>query len=151
MIARQTAHVDIQDVRRKALRHQLEGPGTSVNAFAKRIGKSQPLLADVLRGEKGFGERLARDIEKRAGWTIGVLDREPGSQVAEPMIRYGLPISPDAVDMGREWDKLHEPIRTQLLMLVRTLIEAQGGGDRPKPRGKSGRGRRHDGPHDRPS
>jgi hypothetical protein len=129
--------MNIQDVRRRALRAKLAEQTTTLNAFAKATGKSQSLLADVMRGAKGFGERLARDIERRAGWTDKLLDSEPGTGLSEPMIRHGLPISPDAVDMGREWDKICEPIRTHLLVLVRMLLDAQGDGDgRPKPRGK---------------
>lgn len=138
--------MEIQDIRRRALEAQIKALSTTVNAFAKTIGKSQPLLADVLRGAKGFGERLARDIERRAGWADKLLDHEPGDRVGEPMIRYGLPISPDAVDMGREWDKIREPLRTQVLVLVRMLVEAQerGADGRTKTRGKRRAEQRHD-------
>jgi hypothetical protein len=146
--------VEIQDIRRRALRHELDrsdrwrdprtGKG-SVSAFAKSIGKSQPLLADVLRGEKPFGEKLARDIEKRAGFASMSLDKPPTAEgIAEPPATYvlhGLPVSAEEVDVGREWGKLHEPLRSQWRLLLEMIVAEQVRDDR-KPR-KSPKKRPH--------
>lgn len=133
--------------RRRALKHVIDTDSRwkgNESAFARDSKTAQSQISDMIRGPKSFGEKVARRIERDAQLDTGILDREPGDNVAEPMIRYGLPISPDAVDMGREWDKLREPIRTQLLTLVQMLVNTQGGGDQPRP----GRGKRRSG--DRP-
>lgn len=64
--------MDIQAIRRARLREVI-GAGSIVE-FAKRVGKSPTQLSDMLGERKSFGEKVARDIEKRARLPTGSLD-----------------------------------------------------------------------------
>ena len=78
-------------------------------------------------GRKNIGEELARLIEKRyrrpAGWLDG-LDMAP-QQVKEPTMLYGVQITEDGVRLGHEWDKLDEPLRSQIRVMIETLVAKQ--------------------------
>jgi hypothetical protein len=76
--------MEIQALRRKNLQRyiaknypnqKLPEKG-NVSAFARAIKKSQPQIADTLRSVKPFREKLARDIENRAGIPQFWLDAE---------------------------------------------------------------------------
>lgn len=63
---------DIADIRRENLRRLVERDGLS--SIAKRAGKPDRQLNDMIAGRKSFGEKVARAIEaaldpaRRAGW-----------------------------------------------------------------------------------
>jgi phage repressor protein C with HTH and peptisase S24 domain len=82
--------VDIQLTRRERLR-QLIGDeyGGNVSRFGQLIGKSQSQLSSTLTGRKGFGERLARQIEVAIGLPKGWLDRVDDAQNVEEDVPEG--------------------------------------------------------------
>lgn len=125
-----------QEVRRKALNHVIKQEHSgNRSAFARRADKPAAQIADMLAGRKKFGEKIARQIERRAGLAKGLLDIDPDSPqgvhaVREAMTAYGLPITPDEAAHGRAWGKLRAPIRELLQQLVDVLVSEQ---DHPKP------------------
>lgn len=73
----------------------------NATALGRAVGRSQPMISNVLNRQKGFGERLARDIESRLAplipqITTGWLDLEPSQ------------------DFGPSGDSLEVPIPTTL-------------------------------------
>jgi len=71
------ARMDIQDVRRARLQAIItKGWNGNVTAFATSIHKSPTQIADMLAGRKSFGEKVARDIEKRGRLGHKSLDGE---------------------------------------------------------------------------
>lgn len=118
-----------QEVRRKALQAVInEEHGGNVSAFARRAHKAQSQIADMLAGRKSFGEKVARNIETKADLIPGILDRDPkdpnNTRSAETMI-FGAPITAEAAQIGREWAKLDEPLRSQMATLILTLVAHQ--------------------------
>jgi SOS-response transcriptional repressor LexA len=83
--------MDIQAIRRENLTrmfHRLSPD--DVTGFSKIIGKSQSATSDLLLGRKSFGEKMARSIEKNAGWPLMSLDA-----FEEPNVQIGLKLYPD--------------------------------------------------------
>jgi len=135
-----------QDIRRKALMHVVKTEyGGNVSAFARRADKPQSQIADMLAGRKRFGEKVARQIEGRAGLEQGVLDIDPDSPrgahaARQPLAAYGLRITPAEAALGRQWGKLAEPLRTLIEQLVMTLIASQPSGGRSQPSARKAKG-----------
>lgn len=61
-----------------------------VTGFGKIIGKSQSATSDLLLGRKSFGEKMARSIEKNAGWLLMSLD-----MADDPNVNLGFKLYPD--------------------------------------------------------
>lgn len=79
--------MQIQDTRRTRLRQLIEDRfDGNVSRFAERVGKSQSQIQDTLDRRKSFGERLARDLEERAGVPIGWLDQDSGAKPPPPAV-----------------------------------------------------------------
>ena len=69
--------MDMPTLRRKNLKKLFERLSPNdVTGFGRMIGKSQSATSDLLLGRKSFGEKMARSIEKNAGWAIMSLDQE---------------------------------------------------------------------------
>lgn len=131
---------DPQSIRRKALQRVIkEDHAGNVSAFARLAKTAQSQIADMLAGRKSFGEKVARKIEAKASLIPGILDRDPDDpnkrNESEVMI-FGAPITAEAAQIGREWAKLVEPVRTQVATLIMTMVAAQVREDRKptKPR-----------------
>ncbi len=76
--------MDIQETRRDRLRLLISDEYSgNVSRFGQLIGKSQSQLSSTLTGRKGFGERLARQIENAIGLPKGWLDRVDDAQNVE--------------------------------------------------------------------
>jgi SOS-response transcriptional repressor LexA len=89
------AYMDIQAIRRANLTrlfHRLSPD--DVTGFGKIIGKSQSATSDLLLGRKSFGEKMARSIEKNAGWVSMSLDLDERSSntSAGPAITQKVPL-----------------------------------------------------------
>lgn len=48
----------------------------SINAFAKSIEKNSSQFYNLFKGERSFGQNLARDIEEKLGLSRGYLDQD---------------------------------------------------------------------------
>lgn len=58
--------------------------------FAELVGKAASQISDMLSANKSFGEKVARQIEERAGYPLGWLDQAPvPSGVADEPFTYG--------------------------------------------------------------
>lgn len=66
---------DYPSIRRKNLALLAEQTGGRA-ALARRCGKTTQQISGMLQGQKGFGERIARDIEQKLGLEAGTLDQE---------------------------------------------------------------------------
>ncbi|MRW86798.1 hypothetical protein GJ698_22260 [Pseudoduganella sp. FT26W] len=74
--------MQIQDIRRQNLRQLIrDSYGDSQARFIDETGENQGEISGLLR-TKSFGEKKARNLEKKAGLTAGWLDR-PISQADE--------------------------------------------------------------------
>jgi transcriptional regulator with XRE-family HTH domain len=103
--------------------------GGSQAEFSKEASVSPAYLSRILNPEsaqhKRIGENLARNVEARLRLPSGWLDDEGASKAREPTTLYGITISREGAVVGAEWDKLHEPLRTQIQVLIETLVAKQ--------------------------
>ena len=87
--------MDMPSIRRANLIRQYRRLSPDdVTGFGKIIGKSQSATSDLLQGRKSFGEKMARSIERNAGWPAMSLDQPDGSGNTEPgpAIRGRIPL-----------------------------------------------------------
>lgn len=143
--------MDIKNIRQRRVRELIrdEFEGKQV-LFADKIGKPDNYVSRILSSgpnRKGIGEMMARHIEARCDKPPRWLDDAPvEARVGERRRNtlFGVPISEAAVAIGRDWDKLAEPIKTQIAELIQALAAAQirlerrqpqpkRDGDRPRP------------------
>lgn len=127
-----------ENVRRRALRHvintDIRWDGV-VSRFAKDVGKPQSQIADMLDGRKSFGEKVARALEVAARLPPGALDIDLGDlhAVLEHARSASSDLSAAAAELGREWERLREPLRGQIALVIQTLVGEQAREER-KPR-----------------
>jgi hypothetical protein len=113
---------------RELIRAEFEGKQV---LFADKIGKPDNYVSRILssgQNRKGIGEVLAREIEVKCGKPARWLDDEAVEARTGERRRstlFGLPVSEAAVAIGRDWDKLAEPLKTQIAELIQTLASAQ--------------------------
>lgn len=67
--------MNIDAIRRRRLSALIAERFTTQAALASQIGRQADYLSRVLAGKKGFGEKLARDIERLCNLESGWLDR----------------------------------------------------------------------------
>lgn len=73
--------MDIKTTRRLNMRRLINRDYGSKQAdFASAIGRQPDYVSRCLKGSKGIGEDLARDIESKLRLTPGWLDREQGKE-----------------------------------------------------------------------
>lgn len=117
------ASVIDQDVRRDRLRQWIkEHHREVVTQFALKVQKKQSQIADMLDGRKAFGEKVARDLELRAGMPPGFLDATDDKAKA---LIWSAPISEEEAEIGRAWGKLEEPMRTAVREMIYLKIGTQ--------------------------
>lgn len=69
--------MEVQDIRRKRLRELVdERSAGNITAFADKVKKSSSQINDMLAARKPFGEKVARDLERRCRKPEGWLDHE---------------------------------------------------------------------------
>lgn len=118
---------DKQALRRRVLELYVKSEcGGNVSEFARRAGKAQSQVADMLAGRKPFGEKIARELETKLLLGDGYFDVDPSApkRQHEVMI-FGAPITAEAAAHGREWARLSEPFRSLIATLVSTILAAQ--------------------------
>ena len=74
----------LSDVRRENLKRLIEHLGISQAELARKTGKPQQQISNILRGSKNLGERLARYIEEKLGVEPFYLDRESNVVLVAP-------------------------------------------------------------------
>lgn len=106
----------------------------SVAALARAVGMAPSTLYDLERGDM----RTSTKLHRIAG-ALGVLPDwletgrgprvfQPSSRVAEPPARYsvhGLMMTPEAAHVAAEWEKLDEPMRAQVALIIESLVATQ--------------------------
>lgn len=71
----------LRNIRIENLKRLLEAGGGSITRLAKRAGKSPQQLSDMLRGQKSFGDAVARSIEEALAIPTGYLDNPNPEEV----------------------------------------------------------------------
>lgn len=56
----------------------LKATDLTPTVLAKRVGGRTSYWSDLLRGQKSFGEKVARKVEEKLGWPRGCLDDDGG-------------------------------------------------------------------------
>ena len=121
--------MDVYDTRqarlRELMRKQYDG---KQSALAKAIERPDNYVSRMMspgKNRKRIGEDLAREIETRLRLPRGYLDGPGSSAIAETATLYGMPISEEAVRLGREWEKLQQPLRAQVATMIESLVASQ--------------------------
>lgn len=112
---------DYQSIRRKNLALLADQTGGRA-ALARRCGKTTQQISGMLQGQKGFGERIARDIEQKLGLTPGTLDLDtmPADVCSTADV---LPMKPPlaeritALEARKEY-ALAEPLKVSKIRLI---------------------------------
>lgn len=97
--------------------------------LSERVGGRYTYWRDMLKGDKSFGEKIARKIEEAYGLPRGYLDapHQPGEvlSAAEPAARYGAPAAQDAAPAGPRLSK-----RATILAMMFDELETEEEQDR---------------------
>jgi len=119
--------VDIAVIRRERVVAIVEAKfDGSKAAFAKAIDRTDNYVSRMLNPNgaqhKKIGEDLARDIERKLQLPLGYLD---GMTEAKAGTIHGIEVTPVGARLGAEWEKLEEPLRSQIQTLIETLVARQ--------------------------
>lgn len=116
---------EIDNVRQGQLRELLSTRFGGVQRdLAEAIGREPNYVSRMLsnaRHRKGIGEDVARDIEKRLGLPRGWMDGEARDSIV-PI--HGAGLSREAAEVARKWQRVPEPMRTQLAGFIEALVVA---------------------------
>jgi transcriptional regulator with XRE-family HTH domain len=106
----------------------------SVAALARAVGMAPSTLYDLERGDMRTTTKLHR-IAAALGLSIEWLESGRGSRlshapgkVSEPRANHsvhGFMITPEAARVAQEWEKLDEPMRAQLALIIESLVATQ--------------------------
>ena len=125
--------------RLKELLSTAEFKGLSQDRIAELLGlPSGNYLSRLLSGRKGFGERTARRIERGRGLPAYWFDNVESVRFAEPSRVFSKPITPSEADVGREWGKLREPLRSHFVRAIELAVADQANRDRSQKKKKRG-------------
>ena len=120
---------DISDIRRKRLADICEKRfGGHQSKMAAAIDKSANYLSRALSdgpNRKKIGEKFARDVESKLGLNSGFLDEVIDNQSPGSVKFYNMIMTREAAQFAIEWDKLDEPVRSQMRELVESMVAAQ--------------------------
>jgi hypothetical protein len=99
--------VDIQDVRREALRAWIKAsPEKNVTQFAAKWKLNQSHLSEMLAGKRVLGERAARNIERKAKIPPRHLEGLSGGTKEAAVPYHGILLTRAGAALGAEWEKL---------------------------------------------
>ncbi len=92
--------MDITSLRRANLRQaidaKIKSKGFSSDAaFCEHYDLNPSHISQLVKGHGSFGERAARNLEKKVGWEIGTLDQEPSKDFfgGESLVNV-IPVAP---------------------------------------------------------
>jgi transcriptional regulator with XRE-family HTH domain len=112
------------------IRQRRKERGMSIKELAKLAGMAVSTLSDLERGAQKETTRiywiaaaLDTPIEFFLGHRGAALPK--AFRVAEPTAFYGVQLSEAAVHLASEWDKLDEPMRTQMQVMIEGLVAHQ--------------------------
>lgn len=113
----------VKEVRLKNLRALAAAKSWAPADFVREVGKSPSYWSDLLRGAKGFGESVAREIEDKLGLPRTWLDQdhERGEQPPMPQ-QVGLGAA--LTEVARALSKLSSLDRRQIGAVLPLLTEA---------------------------
>ena len=137
---------DMRNVKAEIRRRRLaQLVGDNQAAFAARIERTAPFVNSLLKDQrKSFGEKLARDLEKRLGLGVGWLDSDEygttpptPAKVTERAQLWGFEITAEGAQVAREWQKLEPDVRLLIQSLIETLVaQSKRDGRKKKATGK---------------
>lgn len=114
----------LAEIRLGNLRRYLEERcGGNQSELARRTGKHPGYISDLLRGQKSFGEKVARDFERQLRLAPGVLDDSQPGQLAveEPRAIYA---DTTASRIVVALSPLDDSVQQAILTLVESLAKA---------------------------
>ena len=84
-------------------------------------------MIELLNGKKSFGEKVARGIELKLGLKKGTLDATSAeaSGVRDSALPYQPSLSDEARQLAADWQQLDEPLRSQIMVMIHSLVVAQ--------------------------
>lgn len=112
------------------IRKRRKERGLRVEELAKAAGIATTTLYDLERGDSHSTTRLhhiAAALRCNVEWLEngrGPVE-SPGRVAEAAPVLYDMTISPEGVRVGREWEKLREPVRGQVQLLIETLVAEQ--------------------------
>ncbi len=125
-----TTHVAEKDTRIRNLRAILDSATYKGNksALSRALQYERPgYLTKLLNGKKSFGEKVARHIEGKLGMKKGALDAtsDAGAGVRDAAVSYQPSLSDEAKQLAADWQQLDEPLRSQILVMIHSLVVSQ--------------------------
>ena len=112
------------------IRQRRKECGMSIKDLSKQTEVAVSTLSDLERGAQKGTTKLHR-IAAALNCTAEYLEGHRGAalpappRVAEPTAFYGVQLSESAVHLASEWDKLDEPMRTQMQVMIEGLVAHQ--------------------------
>jgi transcriptional regulator with XRE-family HTH domain len=123
--------MDIVGNRIRLRRQELQ---MKVAELARVAGIASSTLYDLERGDMRTTTKLHR-IAAALGLSIEWLESgrgsrlsQPLSKVSEPRAQYsvhGLMMTPETARVAQEWEKLDEPMRAQVALIIESLVATQ--------------------------
>lgn len=113
MYIRLNSEMTEADTRRERLKAYISQESISEAEVARRIGRSPSQVSDMLAGRKAFGEKIAREIERKLDLYRGFLDDLPALSPTDllPTQRRALDLHDRLRHSGRElWFAIGELI-----------------------------------------
>jgi len=99
--------VDIQEVRRQNLRDWIaNSPEGKPSPWAKRWKFNQSHISEILAGKRAFGERLARQVERKVKMPERYLDGVSDGAKEQKAPYHGILLTRAGALLGAEWEKL---------------------------------------------
>lgn len=118
--------------------------GMSVDALARAAGIGASTIYDLQRGDMRTTTRL-HHVADALGVSVAWLETGRGPRVPSPTQRvsdqrahysvHGFMLTPEAARVAQEWEKLDEPMRTQVALIIESLVATQIRAARRKPAG----------------
>lgn len=101
---------------------------SNASEFARVVRRRQSYIADLLRGAKSFGEKVARDLEILGQMPPGYLDDDTDDRMAY----HGILLTRAGAQLGAEWEKLDLVDRIELEEEIRRRVQKKVLSDRDK-------------------
>lgn len=118
--------------------------GMSVEALARAAGIGASTIYDLQRGDMRTTTRL-HHVAAALGVTVAWLESGRGPRLTAasvasgearaPYTVHGMLMTPEAARVAQEWEKLDEPMRTQVALIIESLVATQIRAARRKPAG----------------
>jgi hypothetical protein len=127
--------VDIGEIRLSNLLALLESLPRTQAEFAREMNTAPAYISQMVNRNKGrrMGNNFARRIEVQYGLERGYMDRDHTQRHGEMDAGTFKRLSENGATLGRKWDQLTEPSKSQVRALIERIDALEHGLDK-KPR-----------------